>query len=143
MDMDMETTATRAERDGRPLFGLFSDLWRETSTLVHDEVALAKAEISEKASRAGSGAAAIAAGGAVLFAGFLMLLFAAAAALEQVLPPDNAAWLAPLIVGIVVLIVGYIAVSAGRRRLRADSLKPTYTLESLRRNGQLVKEHVR
>jgi hypothetical protein len=141
--MSMETTATRAERDGRPLFGLFSDLWRETSTLVHDEVALAKAEFSEKASRAGSGIAAVAAGGAILFAGFLMLLFAASAALEQVLPPDAAPWLAPLIVGIVVLVAGYIVLSAGRRKLRADGLKPTYTLESLRRNGQLVKEHVR
>ena len=139
----METTATRAERDGRPLFGLFSDLWRETSTLVHDEVALAKAEFSEKASRAGSGIAAVAAGGAILFAGFLMLLFAAAAALEQVLPPDQAPWLAPLIVGMVVLIAGYIALSSGRRKLRADSLKPSYTIESLRRNQQLVKEHVR
>jgi hypothetical protein len=139
----METTATRTERDGRPLLGLFSDLWRETSTLVHDEVALAKAEFSEKASRAGSGIAAVAAGGAILFAGFLMLLFAASAALERALPPEHAGWLAPLIVGIVVLIAGYIALSAGRRKLRAESLKPTYTLESLRRNGQLVKEHVR
>jgi hypothetical protein len=139
----MEDTATRAPRDGRTLLGLFSDLWRETSTLVHEEVALAKAEMSEKASRAGSGIAAIAAGGAVIFGGFLMLLFAASAGLERVLPPEPAAWLAPLIVGIVVLIVGFIALSAGRRRLKAESLTPSYTMESLRRDGQLVKEHVR
>lgn len=140
----METTATPVgQRDGRSLFGLFTDLWRETSTLVHEEVALAKAEMSEKASRAGSGIASIAAGGAVLFAGFLLLLFAASAALAQALPPDSAPWLAPLIVGAVVLIIGFIVLEAGRRRLKAENLKPTHTMESLRRDGRLVKEHIR
>ena len=139
----METTAPRAPRDGRSLLGLFSDLWRETSTLVHEEVALAKAEMSEKANRAGSGVAAIAAGGAVLFAGFLMLLLAAAAGLERVLPPEQAEWLAPLIIGIVVMIAGYIAFASGRSKLKAENLKPSYTMESLRRDSRLVKEHIR
>lgn len=139
----METTASPGARDGRTLFGLITDLWRETSTLLREEVELAKAELSEKASHAGSGIASIATGGAVLFAGFLMLLFAASAGLARALPPEHAAWLAPLIVGAVVALIGYIMLAAGRRRLRAGELKPTHTLTSLRRDGRLVKEHIR
>ena len=43
--------------EGRSLIALFSDLWRETSTLVHKEAELAKAEMSEKVSQVGSGLA--------------------------------------------------------------------------------------
>jgi hypothetical protein len=127
----------------RSLIGLFSDLFRETSTLVHEEAQLAKAEISEKVSRLGSGAAAMAAGGAVLFAGFIVLLFAAVNALALFLPPEQAAWLAPLIIGLIVMIAGYIALAKGRREFKAESLTPSRTMESLRRDTQLVKEHLR
>jgi xanthine/uracil permease len=123
--------------------GLFSNLWREMSTLVHDEVALAKAEMSEKASQVGSGVAAMAAGGAVLFAGFIVLLFAAVAALALVLPEEQAAWLSPLIVGAVVMIVGFIVLAGGRRELKARNLAPERTIESVRRDARLAKEHVR
>lgn len=128
---------------GRSLVGLFSDLFRETSTLVHEEAQLAKAEISEKVSQLGTGVAAIAAGGAILFAGFIVLLFAAVNALAMFLPPEHAAWLAPLIIGLIVMIAGYISLSKGRKELKAEGLKPSRTMESLRRDTQLVKEHLK
>jgi hypothetical protein len=127
----------------RSLVGLFSDLFRETSTLVHEEAQLAKAEISEKVSQLGTGVAAIAAGGAILFAGFIVLLFAAVNALAMFLPPEHAAWLAPLIIGLIVMIAGYISLSKGRKEFKAESLKPSRTMESLRRDTQLVKEHLK
>jgi hypothetical protein len=137
--------AVAPDRNAQPrsLVGLFSDLFRETSTLVHEEAQLAKAEISEKVSQLGTGVAAIAAGGAILFAGFIVLLFAAANGLAMLLPPEHAAWLAPLIVGVIVMIVGYISLSKGRKEFKAESLKPSRTMESLRRDTQLVKEHLR
>ena len=133
---------TEPQDRSRSLIGLFSDLFRETSTLVHEEAELAKAEISEKVSQLGSGVAAIAAGGAILFAGFIVLLFAAVNALAMFLPPEHAAWLAPLIVGLLVMIVGYIALSKGRKEMKAESLKPSRTMESLRRDTELVKGHL-
>lgn len=126
----------------RSLVGLFSDLFRETSTLVHEEAQLAKAEISEKVSQLGTGVAAIAAGGAILFAGFIVLLFAAVNALALFLPPQHAAWLAPLIIGLIVMIAGYIALASGRKELKAHSLKPSRTMESLRRDSDLVRSHL-
>jgi hypothetical protein len=130
-------------REGRSLIALFSDLWRETSTLVHEEAELAKAEISEKVSQVGTGVGAIAIGGAIVFAGFIVLLLAAVNGLALLLPPDHAAWLAPLIVGLAVMVLGFVALNHGRHELQASNLKPERTMHSLRRDTELVKEHVR
>jgi hypothetical protein len=133
---------TPEQERNRSLIGLFSDLFRETSTLVHEEVQLARVEISEKVSQLGSGVAAIGAGGAILFAGFIVLLFAAVNALAMFLPPEHAAWLAPLIIGLIVMIIGYIALSKGRKEFKAENLKPSRTMDSLRRDTQVVKGHL-
>jgi len=144
--MDMTANDLRQQDDRangrRPLAGLFSDLWRETTTLVHDEVELAKADISDKVAQAGRGVGAVATGGAVLFAGFIVLLFAAVGALEMVLPPEQAPWLAPLIVGAVVTIIGAVALSSGKKKLQAENLKPTRSIDSLRRDRDVAKEHL-
>lgn len=136
----------RFDRDipkDRTLLGLFSDLWREMTTLVHSEAELAKAELSEKVSKVTSGAGEIAAGGAILFAGFIVLLFAAVGALDMMMETPHAVWLAPLIVGVVVMVIGYIALSKGIKQMKADSLAPHRTMESLRRDVQLAKEHAK
>jgi hypothetical protein len=138
----MAATAPNPQSQSRSLVGLFSDLFRETSTLVHEEAELAKAEIAEKVSRLGGGVAAIAAGGAILFAGFIVLLFAAVNALAMLLPPEHAAWLAPLIVGLIVVLAGYIALSKGRRQFKAENLRPSRTMESLRRDTEMVRGHL-
>ena len=92
--------------------------------------------------QAGGGVGAVAAGGAVLFAGFIVLLFAAVGALEMVLPPEQAPWLAPLIVGAVVTLIGAIALSSGKKKLQAENLKPTRSIDSLRRDRDVAKEHL-
>ena len=127
----------------RSLLSLFSDLWRETTTLVHEEAELAKAELSEKVSQVTTGAGEIAAGGAILFAGFIVLLFAAVGALELMLPTEHSIWIAPLIVGLAVMIIGYIALSRGKKQMQAESLAPQRTLDSLKRDARLAKEHVK
>jgi uncharacterized membrane protein YgdD (TMEM256/DUF423 family) len=128
---------------GRSLVGLFSDLWRETQTLVHQEAQLAKAEISQKVSQVATGAGEIAAGGLVLFSGFLVLLFAAVGALELLIASEHAIWLAPLIVGVIVMIVGYLLLSRGRKQMQAESLAPERTIESLQQDARLAKEHTK
>jgi len=127
----------------RSLLSLFSDLWRETTTLVHEEAELAKAELSEKVSQVTTGAGEIAAGGAILFAGFIVLLFAAVGALQLMLPTEHAIWIAPLVVGLVVMIIGTIALRKGKKQMQAESLAPRRTIESLKRDARLAKEHVK
>jgi hypothetical protein len=123
---------------------LFSDLANEASTLIRKEVDLAKVEISEKVDRVQGAVTSLAAGGAVLYAGLLVLLFAITAGLDALLDrwwPTQ--WLAPLIVGIVVLGIGYAMLRSGLNRMKADSLVPRRTMRSLRRDAEFAREQVR
>lgn len=139
----MEMTSRNDVAERRSLIGLVSDLWRETSALFRAEAELAKVELSEKVSQIQTAIISLAVGGAILLAAVLLLLDAAVNALAQVLPPEQAPWLAPVIVGVVVGIIGFVALAKGRRDLEARSLAPTRTMHSLRRDAELTKEHFR
>jgi hypothetical protein len=118
--------------------GLLRRLMDELSMLFRQEVALARAEIVESLSAAKAGVASLAAGGAVLFAGLLVLLAAAVLGLAEVI----AAWLAALIVGVIVGITGYLMVQAGRRKLDPAALKPTHIQRSLHRDAEVLARKV-
>ena len=66
--------------DGRSITDLLKDLRDESTTLVRQEVALAKTELSEKAAIYGRNAGKIAAGAAIAFAATVALLIALATA---------------------------------------------------------------
>ena len=137
----MDAASSRNSGQDRSLMALFSDLWRETATLLRDEAELAKAEISEKVTQAETAVASLAAGALVLYAGFLVLLAAACGGLAKLLPEDQAMWLAPLIVGVVVMGAGIVLLMMGRNNLKAEKLTPRRTMHSLRKDTELAKEH--
>src|SRR4051794_39633650 len=91
---------------------LVSRATQQVSTLVRDELALAKAELTEKGRRAGQGAALFAAAGAVGFLGLGALVTTAIAALSVVWP----VWLAALTVTVLLFVVAGVAVLIGRSR---------------------------
>lgn len=124
----------------KSLAGLLADLSRETTTLIRDEVQIAKAEMNRKVDQATSAALAMLMGGLVVFAGLLVLLWAATAALAQLIAPwTQQPWVAPLIVGVIVAVAGYATLSRGRRRLSLEGLKPKTTLRSLRRDREMLR----
>lgn len=128
------------EKVERPLTSLFTDLMRESSTLVQQEIALAKAEVTEKATQAGKSVAALAVGGAVAFVGLLFILMGVTYFLAEVLEWPR--WVSALVVGLVVAAIGGLLLMKGRRDMEADKLKPQKTLHSLQADKQLVKEHL-
>src|SRR4051812_47531403 len=123
----------------RSLSTLLSDLAGETVELFRQELTLFKAELQEKMSRAGIGAAAFAAAALIAFSGWLFLLLAAVYALAIVVRP----WAAALIVGVLVLAMAGVLALIGRNRLRADALTPERTLRSLREDQAWFKERFR
>lgn len=139
----MEMTARNEAPERRTLIGLFSDLWRETSTLFRAEAELAKVELTEKISQIQTALVSLAIGGAIMLAAILVLLNALVNALAMVLPPPHAPWAAPLIVGVVVAIIGVVVLAKGRRDLEARRLAPNRTLQSLRRDAELTRGHFR
>lgn len=114
---------------------LFGELTGEVSTLVRQELALAQTEMSQKGSILGTNAAYIAGGGAVAYVGFMavvagVIIGLAAAGLQW--------WMSALIVGVVVLGVGYFILRKGLDGLKTSDLTPQRTIRSLREvgNGQ-------
>jgi hypothetical protein len=126
-------------RDGRSLGELFSELAQETSTLVRQEVNLAKTEMSQKASTAGKHLGVLAAGGALAYAGLLAILAGIIALLNDVMP----LWASALLVGIVVAIVGYLLIRKGLDALKRDDFAPRETIETLKEDQQWAKEQTK
>ncbi len=126
-------------RDERSLGELFSELAQETSTLVRQEVTLAKTEMSQKATRVGKDIGFLAAGGAVAYAGLLAILAGIIVLLGQVIPM----WLSALLVGLVVAGVGYFLVRKGLDALKQEDLAPRQTIETLKEDGQWAKDQTR
>jgi len=118
-----------APNDERSIGELFAELSRETSVLVRKEVELATTEMTAKVKTAGTQAAIVATGGALVHAGLLVLLAAIVIALAQV---GVAPWLSAFLVAGVVMAVGYVLVKTGMGKMRATSLAPTQTMESLK-----------
>lgn len=126
-------------RDERSLGELFSELAQETSTLVRQEVNLAKTEMSQKASSAGKHVGVLAAGGALAYAGLLAILAGIIALLNDVMP----LWVAALLVGIVVAVVGYLLVKRGLDALKREDFAPRETIETLKEDQEWAKEQTR
>ena len=131
------------DKTDKSLPSLFSDLARETVDLVRQEMALARAEISQKITSAERGLVALIVGGVIILAGLMQLLQSVVNALGMALPEETAPWLAPLIVGAVVAVIGYAMLKGGRSRLQPDNLMPNRTVESLRRDAAVAQETVR
>jgi len=123
---------------GGPSLGeLFAALLKDTTTLVRQEVSLAKAELGEKAATVGRNVGLLAAGGAVAYAGLLAVL---AAIISLLANAGMSWWAASLLVGMVVAAVGGILVNKGLSALRHEDLAPRQTLETLREDTQWIKD---
>jgi hypothetical protein len=124
----------------RSLGDLLGALTSQLGQLIHKEVELARTEMTANAVRTGKNASLIGVGGVVAYGGFLVLLAAAVALLTKV---GLDLWLAALIVGLVVVGVGYALVQRGRSQLDASSLAPTRTIETLRDDAEWAKDRTR
>lgn len=136
---------TAAPRD-RSIGDLLKELRDETSTLLRQEVALAKTEMIEKAAAYGKNTGAIGAGGAVAYAGALLLLAGVTVGLAFMLDAvgldEHAWWVAPLVVGGIVAAVGYSMISKGVSTLKRQSPVPEKTIQSLQEDKQWLTDKV-
>ena len=128
------TGAANEDRESQSALGLLRRLTDELATLLRQELVLATAEISRSMRVLLAGAASLAVGGAVLFTGLLAMLAAAVLGLATVLHP----WLAALVIGAAVAIIGIVLVWVGIRSFDPASLKPSRTTESLRRDRDVI-----
>jgi hypothetical protein len=116
---------------------LISDLSRDVSTLLRQEVELAKAEIKTEAGKAGKAAGMFGGAG---FAGYMVILFLSVAlwaALSNAMDPGWAA----VIVALVWAAIGGVLFTGARSKLRAVNPKPERTVETVREVPGALKGH--
>jgi len=131
--------ASRGTED-RSLGELFGELARDMSTLFRQEVALAKAEMSQKAAFVGKNVGMLVAGGALAYAGLLALIAAVIMLLAYAGMPW---WASALLVGAVVTGVGGFLVFKGLNALKQGDLLPRHTVETLKEDAQWVQHQTR
>jgi len=122
----------------RPLGELFADLANETSSLVRSEVELAKVELTQKATKVGRNIGSLVVGGAIAYAALLALLAATILVLDMAMP----AWVAALIVGLIVGAVAWMLIGKAIAELRKMQLTPRETVESLKEDAQWIKDQI-
>jgi len=127
-------------RDERSLGELFGDLTSSLSTLIRKEIELARTEMTARATKVSRDAGLIGVGGALLYAAVLALLVTAGLVLVEWGVP---AWLAALIVTIVVAAIGGLLVATGQANVKKADLSPRRTIESVKDDAEWAKERFR
>jgi len=131
----MSTTRLRE----RPIGELLGSFAQDTTTLMSQEIELARAEIAVQMKRAGTGAGLFGGAAVVALAGLGALTARAIVALALVLDT----WLAALIVGAALLVVGGLLALMGRARMKQVAPPvPERALRSVRQDIGAVQQGV-
>lgn len=125
--------------EARSVGELLRDLANDVTTLIRQEMTLARTEAQDKLQQTIVAVMAIVAGALIAFAALIILLDALVYGLTEA---GLERWLAALIVGGVVAIIGFILVRKGQNDLSAARLAPERTAENVRKDINLVKEQV-
>jgi hypothetical protein len=134
--MQEENSREQQEREERSIGELFAELSQKTTTLVRQEIQLAKAEMSQKASRVGKNVGFLLIGGVVAYTGLLAVVGGAIILLGQVI----AYWLSAAIIGAVIAAVGAVLVVKGANTLRQEEPTPRETIETLQEDKEWLKD---
>ena len=133
-------TEQDADLRERSLGELFGKLSNETSTLIRQEMELARAELTEKGKEAGKGA------GLFVGAGAVALLGAGALTAGIILLLDLAiaGWLAAILVGLVYVAVAAVLGLKGRDRIQAATPPvPEQTVDTVKEDVEWAKTRAR
>jgi hypothetical protein len=132
----MADDRTHDDLRDRPIGELLKQLSQETTTLVRQELDLAKAEMAQKGKRAGLGAGMFGGAGASALLGLGALSAAAIAALDAAMP----LWLAALIVALIWLAVaGALALTGKTKVQQATPPVPEQTQQSVKEDLEWAK----
>lgn len=147
----MQSSSTQPPPSGsntkpeRSVGELLSDLAQDTSTLVRQEVSLATAEISQKIAQAARALAFLVVGATFAFLGLEMLVNSGVIFLADRLAggkpsePQHA-MVAFLIVFSIVTLISAVLITMGIKHLKANTLVPQQTIETLKEDVQWAKQ---
>ena len=132
--------ATHNGQPDRPVGELMSELAEQTSSLVRQELALARAELTQKGRNAGVGAGLIGGGGGLALFAFGALTAAVILLLNEVM----AAWVAAALVAVVYAAVAAVLALRGKQRIEESTPPvPEQTVETLKEDVEWAKTQIR
>jgi uncharacterized membrane protein YqjE len=109
-------------------------------TLIREEIALARVEIREQVTRARTAAMSFGiALGALLFGG-IFLLIAIAMGIADLL--NWPAWTGFLIVAVLLVLIGVVTLSSGRKKLQTVHAVPEETVTTLKENSEWIAKRL-
>ena len=117
---------------------LFSRLSEQASTLIRQEIQLAQTEMTRKATKAGRNAAFIALGALIALGAFFSVIAALILVLAQVME----AWLAALIVAVVLAIAAALLIQYGISKLKQIDPAPRRTIETMKENKEWLTQQI-
>lgn len=126
-----------AEHSTKPATELVSDALQSVSTLVRQEVDLARAEVNENVNRAATAIGLLVGAGVIALVALNVLAGALVSALAEA---GLAIGWAAIIVGGILAIIAFIMMNKGTNDLKMSSLAPSRTLKNVKRDAQAVKE---
>lgn len=118
---------------------LIGEVTRDLSTLMRQELELAKAEVKQEVTKTGKAAGMLGGAG---FAGYMVLLFASIAAWWGLANVMAKGWAALIVTGIWA-VIGAVLFAVGRRQLREVNPKPERTVETVRELPDALKRPAR
>lgn len=133
--MTMEDNRTAA--DQKPVAGLLTDLVTQMNALFRTEISLLKSEMRDSMSSLRGAIVAVAIGAALLLAAVVVIVQAIVAALVDA---GMSVWLASLIVGVVLAVIGAIMMRSGASKMSPSGMAPDRTVRSVEKDMALVKE---
>lgn len=136
-DVDRDAQSAAQPEEKARFYDLIRHLVDDLALLFRKELALAGSEVSRSLDDTKKGVSSLISGVVVLNSGYLFLLAAATLWLGQIME----LWLAALIVGGVVTVIGLVMVTAGKKKLEPSSMKPTRTMDSLQKDKETVRGH--
>lgn len=137
---DIRTTGASGSAGGEPSLGeLFRQLAEDSATLVREEVALAKTEMSRNLKSAARDATMVLVGGIVALLGTIILLAGLVILLGDAL--DNY-WLGALIAGLVLLAIGGLLAISNLNKLKHEELAPDRTIKTLQEDKRWIQNEI-
>ena len=131
------TGAGQPEVESTSVGQLIGEVTQDLSTLMRQELELAKAELKVEAKKAGQGAGMFGAAG---FAGYMVLLFLSLAFMWGLSNVMDTGW-AGLVVAAVWAVIGAVSFVMGRARFRQVDPKPERTVDTLQQVPGALKPH--
>lgn len=128
-----------SDRQGASLQQLVGDALKDAVELARKEFTLFRTEMTDNVATVAKGAGMFVAAAVFAVASLIWLTQALVYGLELVV---HSRWLSALIVGGLLAVVAAVLVFAGKSMISAASLAPTRTVQSIKRDGEILTERV-